>query len=611
MTSQPSLAFEKSLATEAPYDDWVLPISIEQPDRVLTGSARWAERGPIRCFFHGLLFDREALMDSTDRDQPDCSDALLVLRAYERAGEGALSRLRGSFVVAIVDCARHLAIVARDPLGSHPLFYVNAGSQVLFAAAPQPLLDRPGVSRALNRAALADHLCTRWPDPHETFFAAVRRVPPGWRAVISGARLHLDRYWDPAPEDTPIQWLTDEEVTRFDELFEQAVDRCLHSGPTGIFLSGGLDSISVAAVATDRARRIGQKPPLALSLGFLDPACDERMVQAAVARDLGLRQHLLDMDEAVGSRPLLEQTLELNSAVSMPILNMWQPAYLALARRARLDGVRTILTGQGGDEWLTVAPHLAADLIRRGAFVELAQFLGTQRRSFSQHPFDLARMTLWTYGVRPLASLALGRIMPKAYNASRVQRTLGRDPSWVTPDQELRAEQRQRVEIALASSVPRQGFYFRQVRLALDHPLVSWQLEEHHQLGQRIGVRFLYPFCDPDLVEMLYRTPPRILNQGGRTKGLVRSTVARRFPALGFEGHRKVHANSFYRSLMLREAPALASKAIDFPALSRLGIVDGKAASAAAREGLRRGGRLFQRFLHIFTLEVWARFHAQ
>ena len=229
MTRQPSLAFEKSVAKEAPYDDWVLPISIDQPARVLSGSARWAERGPIRCFFHGLLFDREALTDSTDRDQPDCSDAFLVLRAYERAGEGALSRLRGSFVVAIVDSTRDLAIVLRDPLGSHPLFYVNAGSQVLFAAAPQPLLDQPGVSRTLNRVALADHLCFRWPDPHETFFAAVRRVPPGWRAVISGARLHLNRYWEPAPEDTPIQWLTGEEVTRFDELFEQAVDRCLHN----------------------------------------------------------------------------------------------------------------------------------------------------------------------------------------------------------------------------------------------------------------------------------------------------------------------------------------------------------------------------------------------
>jgi asparagine synthetase B (glutamine-hydrolysing) len=609
MTSPPPLARAESLPTEVPHDDWVLPISIEQPGRVLAGSTRWAERGPIRCFFHGLLFDRELLAASTDRDQLDGSDAALVLRAYEREGEGVLSRLRGSFVVAIVDCARDLAIVARDPLGSYPLFYVDAGSRVLFAAAPQLLLDQPGVSRALNRVALADHLCSRWPDPHETFFAAVRRLPPGWRAVISGARLRLNRYWDPAPEDAPIPWLTDEQAARFDELFERAVDRCLRNSPTGIFLSGGLDSVSVAAVATDVARRLGREPPLALSLGFSDPACDERVVQVAIARDLGLRHHLLDVDEAVGSRPLLEQALQLNSVLSMPILNAWRPAYLALARRGRLDGVQTILTGNGGDEWLTVAQHLAADLIRRGAFVELAQFLGTLRRSFSERPFDLARMTLWTFGLRPLASLALDRIMPKAHTASRLKRMLGNDPSWVAPDRQLRAAQRQRAEIALAFPVSQQGFYIRQMRSALDHPLVSWQLEEQHQLGQQTGVRFFHPFCDPDLVEMLYRTPPRILNQGGRTKGLVRGTIARRFPALGFGEHRKLNATSFYRSIMLHEAPALASTAIDFPALSRLGVVDGKAAGAAVREGIRRENRLFPRLFHIFSLEAWARFY--
>jgi hypothetical protein len=334
------------------------------------------------------------------------------------------------------------------------------------------------------------------------------------------------------------------------------------------------------------------------------------VVQAAIARDLGLRQHLLDIDDAVGSRPLLEQALQLNSVLSMPILNAWQPAYLALARRGRLGGVQTILTGTGGDEWLTVAPELAADLIRRGAFVELTQFLGTLRRSFPQHPFDLARMTLWTSGLRPLASLALDRIMPRAYTEIRLKRMFGNDPSWVAPDRQLRAAQRQRAEIALASPVSQQGFYIRQMRSALDHPLVSWQLEEQHQLGQQVGVRFFRPFCDPDMVEMLYRTPPRILNQGGRTKGLVRGTIARRFPTLGFGEHRKLNATSFYRSIMLHEAPALASSATDFPALSRLGVVDGKAAGAAVREGIKRENRLFQRLFHIFSLEAWARFYA-
>ena len=607
MTSQPAVAVAGPLPTEAEERDWVLPLALDEPGRALPSCVRWAQRGPLRGFFHGLLFDRETFTDSTD--QPDRSDADLVLHAYERGGEAALSSLRGSFVVAIIDRARGMAIVARDPLGSHPLFYVDAGSSVLFAASPQLLLDQPGVSRALNRAALADHLCCRWPDGHETFFAAVRRVPPGWRATISGGRLRVERYWDPAPEDRPVQWLTAEEITRFDEVFERAIDRCLRNGPSGIFLSGGLDSISIAAVATDRARRIGLDPPLALSLGFPDPACDERLRQAAVARDLGLRQHLVDFHEALGSRPLLEQSLELNQEIAAPLLNVYQPAYRALARRGRFDGVRTILTGQGGDEWLCVSPLLSADLIRRGRLIEVAQFFWTVRQSYPVPPLALARNMFWTCGLRPLVGLALHRLMPEAHKSRRLARLLARHPIWVAPDPELRAEQRRRAESALTRSNPRQGFYLRELRASLDLMFNSWDAEEQYELGKRIGIRFLHPFWDPDVVEMLCRTAPRVLNEGGRTKGLVRQTVARRFPALGLERQRKVRSATFFRSLLLREGPALVDAAGDFPALSALGIVDGQATRVFFRNGLKESGPRSIRIWHLLNLEMWVRWH--
>jgi asparagine synthase (glutamine-hydrolysing) len=196
---QPSLTIADALPAAGRSEDWVLSLSRQEPGRLPTSPIRWAEHGQLRGFFHGLLFDREQLVASYGRAKPDCSDAELVLRAYERAGEAVLSRLRGSFVVAIIDRIRGLAIVAHDPLGSHPLFYAEVGSRVMFAASPLTLLDQPGVSRALNRAALADHLCQRWPDPQETSFVAVRRVPPTWKAVLSARGLRIERFWDPAP----------------------------------------------------------------------------------------------------------------------------------------------------------------------------------------------------------------------------------------------------------------------------------------------------------------------------------------------------------------------------------------------------------------------------
>jgi asparagine synthetase B (glutamine-hydrolysing) len=344
-----------------------------------------------------------------------------------------------------------------------------------------------------------------------------------------------------------------------------------------------------------------------LSLGFQDPECNEQERQSAVAHDLGLRQLLLGFDDAVGSRPALQQTLELTAKAAAPILNAWQPAYLALARRARLDGVRTILTGEGGDEWLTVTPYHAADLIRRGAILELAEFFGTLRRSYQINPFALVRHIVWRCGLRPLGGMVLHRLLPKAQDAGRLKRRLAGDPAWLTLDSDLRREHRHRAASSMAVSDPPQGFYIRELRTGLDHTLISWAAEEQHEQGRRIGIRFLHPFSDPDLIEMLYRTPPRLLNAGGRSKGQVRRTIAERFPGLGLERQRKVLAASFFQALLLREGPALADVAGDFPALSGLGIVDGAALAAFIRQELRRPGAGLRHIWLPINLEIWVR----
>jgi asparagine synthetase B (glutamine-hydrolysing) len=608
MNSNSGLAIARAPRPEDASGDWVVTLSRQEPGRPPANSLRWAERGPLHGFFEGQLFNREEFAASFNRVEQDCSDADLVLRAYEREGEAALSRLRGIFVVAIVDSSRGVAIVARDPLGMHPLFYVEAGSRVMFAASPLTLLRQSGVSRIVNRAALADHLCQRWPDPGETFFVGIRRVPATWKVVLSVGGLRLERYWDPIPEDQPIRWLSAEETARFDEIFERAVDRCLHHGRNGIFLSGGLDSISVAAVATDRARRLGQPPPWAFSLDFPDPECSEGARQAAVARALRLPQHLIDFHEALRGRGLLEQVIALCGRSAAPVLGVYTPAYAYLTKRAKLEGVRTILTGQGGDESLSLSPVLAADLIRRGAFVEATKFFGILLRSYPMPPLQQARNVFWRFGLRPLLGLTLHRLMPKAFKANRVWRTLSGDPVWAAPDGELRAEQQRRVENALPVSDPPNGFYMRQARTAFDHALVSGQEEERFEMGKQFGVRFVHPFCDPDVVDLCYRSLPTYMSEGGRTKGLVRRTIARRFPGLGLEEQRKVLAKSYYHSVLRREWAPLVDLAGDFPALSALGVVDGRAAGAVVRgEGQASG---MSRLFHLIGAEMWTRAQA-
>src|SRR5262249_43607114 len=154
-----------------------------------------------------------------------------------------------------------------------------------------------------------------------------------------------------------------------------------------------------------------------------------------------------------------------------PPQNPWLPAYVELARRARLDGITTILSGSGGDEWLGAGPYHSADLIRRGAFVELVNFFWAMKQSYHLPLLAQARFTFWTTGLRPLAASALQRVMPKLHTSSRTRRLLAGDPVWVSRDPELRREQRRRAESALTPSIPARGFYMRDFWDAIDHTL--------------------------------------------------------------------------------------------------------------------------------------------
>src|SRR5207248_4584102 len=104
-------------------------------------------------------------------------------------------------------------------------------------------------------------------------------------------------------------WIAEDELGRFDALLEQTVERYLALGPAAVYLSGGLDSVTVAAVAAGSSLRKGLPAPWALSLAFPDAECNEEAIQRSVAADLGLPHVLLPFDAAVGAHGLLRSAL--------------------------------------------------------------------------------------------------------------------------------------------------------------------------------------------------------------------------------------------------------------------------------------------------------------
>jgi len=599
----PLATFEPWVARLAPHDPSALQL-VGDP-----GPAVSASSGSRAAVFDGVLYNGAELARALGAP-PDANDATLLLHAYERWGLVALQKIKGIFALALWNGDDRSALIARDPLGNYPLFYAEAGTELLISTSIDALLSCEGVSRSLDRAALADHLCHRWPDRDRTYFEAVKRVPPCHALVIERGARHLDRYWDPAPPGEPMNWVGEDELDRFGELFDQAVNRCLGFGPTGIFLSGGFDSVSVAAVATENCRARGLPAPLALSVAFPHPDCNEEAVQRGVANELGLEQIMLNLDDAVRPNGLMQAACALQAGRSAPMLTYYAPPYFQLAEEARARGYNAVLTGGGGDEWLCVTPLLAADLIRAGDVRGLIRHTKSMQRSFNLPARTVWRNSLWVYGLRQLLSAAAGfalrRGAPGRLQAYRHRVVSSVVPDWLAPDSDLRDELDRR-NLAAWPERPTDGWYRHDLRNGLDHAVTAMEMEEFFENARITGVRTLCPYMDADLVDFLYRVPPALLDRGGRSKGLVRHEVARRFPELGFERHKKVSAISFSRSVVLEQGEQAWRASGGTPALEELDVIDEKAFERELHTILADRHEDAYRLWDVLNLEAWTR----
>jgi asparagine synthetase B (glutamine-hydrolysing) len=374
---------------------------------------------------------------------------------------------------------------------------------------------------------------------------------------------------------------------------------------SGIFLSGGLDSVTVAAYASDLQGERGDAP-LGLSLVFPDEV-DESPVQTSVAASLGLPLVIRPIADAVGERGVFGAAVDLAATWPAPLLNVWLPAYISLAQEARRRGVTAILTGGGGDEWLTASPFYIADLMRAGKFRALARFIATHQRSYTEPTPALLYRDLWQFGARALLVDALRpaiRGPARRLVRARLDRIL---PPWLAPDRRLRAELHSRSTISLS---PREHgtFYGREMRTALTHALIDHEMEEFHEAGQRSAVEIAQPFWDRDLLELLYRVHPEALLRHGRSKGLVRDTLEARFPGRGFAEQRKLSATSYLSRLALTEGAAERRRFGRIEALGDLGVLDPAGVEAELdRVVSEQDGSRAWWIWFILSFEAWAR----
>lgn len=220
------------------------------------------------------------------------TDAELILRAYEAWGESCVEHLLGDFAFGIWDGRRQRLFCARDHMGVKPFYYAQIGSFVVFSNALDCIRECPVVSDRLNDLAIADFLLFGHnQDSATTSFADIRRLPPAHYASWSAERHQIRRYWT-MPIDEPLFYKRkDDYCDRFKELVREAVSDRLRTPRVGVFMSGGLDSSTLARTARDVLQGRYAHFDLLAVTNVNDFEPDEGHYASLTAKHLGIQVH--------------------------------------------------------------------------------------------------------------------------------------------------------------------------------------------------------------------------------------------------------------------------------------------------------------------------------
>ena len=267
------------------------------------------------------------------------SDTEVVLRLLRREGPAALPKLAGMFALAYYDGDSGRALLARDAFGIKPLYYVERAGGLVFASEVRALLPCVPEART-DAAALRDPLL--WgsvPEP-ATLFAGIRQLPAGCWLAWDGAtarvaRWHTLRFGAASPPADAVA------ATRA-ALVESLQRHLVSDVPVGMFLSGGIDSTAVLALAREV---LGPGADLrTLAIGFDDPAYDESAIARRTAEHFGARHTEWRMTPEAGQAEIAGYLAAMDQP-SIDGFNTW-----CVSRLARREGMKVVLSGLGGDE---------------------------------------------------------------------------------------------------------------------------------------------------------------------------------------------------------------------------------------------------------------------
>ena len=502
------------------------------------------------------------------------SDTEVLAHAYEEWGVNCLQHLNGEFAFAVWDRETSQLFLARDRFGVRPMFLLEGGGRLSFASEAKALLRHPDAARTLDPAAIVQAFTLWATPPARSSFPGIRELPPGhWLRVGPDGRIEERRWWD-LSFASPDEMRTEPEDELADELAALLDDatkiRLRADVPVGTYLSGGLDSSAVTALAQRHTRH----PVRVFAIGFTDATFDETAQQDQVASRLGTNMTRIIVDgPAIAA--LMPRVVWLSEK---PTLRTAPAPLLQLSESVRAAGYKVVLTGEGADEIFAGYDVFKLDKVRR---------FWARRPDSQCRPRLLQR--LYPYLAQDLGRT--GRVLPNVFRAGLTDtddRLYSHRLRFEHAARSLRFLEADFLERARSTGDPVEsvlarlpaGFerfsaLGRAQYLEIMTFLTGYLL---HSQGDRMlmgnSVEGRFPFLDHRVAEFAARLPDGAKLSGLREKHLLRRAVRPLLPPEIVRREKRPYRAPILRAFMTNGAPSYVDELLEPARLRQAGIFE-------------------------------------
>ena len=561
--------------------------------------------------FHSIRTELQKLGHSF-RSQADTE---VLIHGYEEWGVRLLERLNGMFGLALVDLRKKPArlLLARDRFGIKPVYYTLAGDRLVYASEIKAILLAPGIARDVDLNALHRYLAFLWVPGPETLFKGIYKLPPGHYLEWSQREYSLHCYWNlrfppasangkRAERDLSVELL---------EILRRAVKRHLISDvPVGVFLSGGLDSSTILALAAELTNEPVKSYTIAYRPedGFLEQSDADRVFARLAARRLGANHHEIEVNpDIVDLLPKVVWHLD------EPVADPAAISTYLICREGRPE-VKVLLSGQGADEvfagYRLHWTHRLASILER--------IPRPLRQAFARFPLGaMPGISRWLPGVRPGLILAVHRYWDKLLAGVDIdpERRYIFYRSYYTDDQEFAMytpQLRQALPGALAGDrhlayfrdVPDANFLDRMLYVDVKTFLTELNLTYCDKLSSAASVEVRVPFLDSEVVDFMSRMPPQMKLHGLKSKYIFRRAVEGVVPPEIVQ-RRKAAFGAPIRSWLRRDLHAMVDDLLSERTLRQRGYFEPAVVRSMVEQDRRGEGDHTMRLWALLTLELW------